>query len=66
MLSKRSKILVVVASVIGLFSLVDYIGDISSWQKEPSLQYWYQEWIFAGASISLAGISVLLDFRRNR
>jgi hypothetical protein len=66
MLSRRRKILVTVASVIGLFSLVDYISDMSSWQREPSLQYWYQEWITVGVSIAIAGISVLFDVRRNR
>ena len=66
MLSRRSKILVTLASVIGLFALADYFGDMSSWQREYPLQYWYQEWIIVGVSIAIAGISVLFDVRRSR
>ena len=66
MLSRRSRVLVTVATVIGLFSLADCIGDMASWQKEPSLWYWYDQWIVVGVSMVIAGISVVFDVRRNR
>jgi hypothetical protein len=41
--------------------LADYIGDMASWQKEPSLWYWYDQWIVVGVSMAIAGISVVFD-----
>jgi hypothetical protein len=66
MLSPRSKVLLTLAIVVGLLASFDYAGDLGSWQREPSLQYWYDQWMLVGIFVFIAGLSIVFDIRRNK
>ena len=64
MLSKRSKILIAVASFTALVFLLGRILNAAAWQKEV-VEDWYVEWILLGAWIAIAALSVVVDLLGN-